>query len=56
MADLKLPDAAKGIPMFNDNKGAVDWSHGCSVSKKLQHLNIREISVPSENTSTLVCS
>jgi hypothetical protein len=45
IADLKLPDTAKGIPMFNENKGTVDWSHGCSVSKKLRHLNIREISV-----------
>jgi hypothetical protein len=45
MTDLKLPDVTKGIPMFNDNKGAVDWSQGCSVSKKLRHLNIREISV-----------
>jgi hypothetical protein len=31
--------------MFNDNKGAVDWSQGCSILKKLCHLNIREISV-----------
>jgi hypothetical protein len=45
MTDLKLPDVTNGIPMFNDNKGAVNWSQGCSVSKNLRHLNIREISV-----------
>jgi hypothetical protein len=47
MSDLGLgKDIANNIPLFNDNQGAVDWSAGgCSVSKKLCRLNIREIAV-----------
>jgi hypothetical protein len=40
-----MPDVAQPISMFNDNRGAVDWSSGCTVSKKLRHLNIREVAV-----------
>jgi hypothetical protein len=45
MTDLNMPDVTKPIPMYNDNRGAVDWSSGCTVSKKLRHLNIREVAV-----------
>jgi hypothetical protein len=45
MTDLGMPDVAQPIPMFNDNCGAVDWSSGCTVLMKLQHLNIREVAV-----------
>jgi hypothetical protein len=45
MTDLGMPDVAKLLPMFNDNRGAVDWSSGCTVLKKLRHLNIREVAV-----------
>jgi hypothetical protein len=37
------PEGFKPIPVYNDNKGAIEWSGGCSVSKKLRHLNIREL-------------
>jgi hypothetical protein len=39
--ELDLLDSSTSIPIFNDNKGAVDWSHTCST-KGLRHLNIRE--------------
>jgi len=29
-------------PLFNDNKGGVDWSESGKVTKKLRHCNIRE--------------
>lgn len=43
--DLGLPEVASPTPLWNDNRGTVDWSLGCSVSKKLRHLNIRELAV-----------
>jgi hypothetical protein len=48
MTNLKLPNVAtrpNSLPLFNDNQGAIKWSHGCNISKKLRHLNIREIAV-----------
>jgi hypothetical protein len=39
--ELDLLDSSTSIPIFNDNKGAVDGSHTCST-KGLRHLNIRE--------------
>jgi hypothetical protein len=48
MEDLGLPDVTtrpNGQPLYNDNKGAIEWSHGCNISKKLRHLNIREMAV-----------
>jgi hypothetical protein len=45
MEDLGLPDVNQPTPLLNDNQGSVNWSHGASVSKKLRHINIREISV-----------
>ena len=43
--DLSLPEVLKPTPLFNDNRGAVDWSSGCNISKRLRHFNIREIAV-----------
>ena len=44
-AELKLPEAFRPTPVWNDNRGTVDWAKGCSVSKKLRHVNIRENAV-----------
>ena len=43
--ELGIGDARIPTPVFNDNKGAVDWSQTGKVSKKLRHVNIREFRV-----------
>jgi hypothetical protein len=45
MGDLDLPESKRPIPLYNDNNGAVEWSEGVSISKKMRHLNIRECAV-----------
>ena len=45
MTDLGLPDATHPTPLYNDNRGSVDWSRGASLSKRLRHMNIREVCV-----------
>ena len=45
MHDLGLPDSAHPTPLYNDNRGSIDWSRGAALSKKLRHLNIREVCV-----------
>ena len=45
LEDLSIPEANKPTPLFNDNRGAVDWSSGCNISKRLRHFNIREVAV-----------
>ena len=45
MHDLQLPDVLRPTPLYNDNNGAVEWSEGVSISKKMRHLNIRECAV-----------
>jgi len=40
-AELIIADSSP-TPIFNDNKGAVDWSLTGKVSKKLRHCNLRE--------------
>jgi hypothetical protein len=45
LIDLQVPEAALTMPLWNDNRGCVDWTKGMSVSKKLQHINMRELSV-----------
>jgi hypothetical protein len=45
MGDLDLPESLLPIPLYNDNNGAVEWSEGVSISKKMRHLNIRECAV-----------
>jgi hypothetical protein len=54
MTDLGMPDVAKSLPMFNANHGAVDWSSDCTVSKKLRHLNIREVAVQDAQKAGIV--
>jgi len=39
--ELGLLDSTSSTPIFNDNRGAIDWSH-TSSTKGLRHLNIRE--------------
>jgi hypothetical protein len=45
MRDLSLPEGHETIPIWNDNRGCVDWTKGVYVSKKLRHINMRELSV-----------
>jgi hypothetical protein len=45
MRDLCLPEGEQVIPVWNDNRGCVDWTKGVSVSKKLRHINMRKLSV-----------
>jgi hypothetical protein len=45
MIDLNLPDVTYPTPLYNDNRGSVDWSRGASLSKRLRHMNIREVGV-----------
>jgi hypothetical protein len=45
MTDLHLPDVLRPTPLYNDNNGAIEWSEGLSISKKMRHLNIRECAV-----------
>jgi hypothetical protein len=43
LSDLHLCPTTP-IPVYNDNRGAVDWSHSLST-KGMRHLNIRENAV-----------
>jgi hypothetical protein len=45
MTDLDLPEVKQPTPLFNDNNGAVEWSKGVAISKKMRHLNIHECAV-----------
>jgi hypothetical protein len=45
LTDLQVPEASLSMPLWNDNRGTVDWTKGVSVSKKLRHINIRELAV-----------
>jgi hypothetical protein len=42
---LDQPDGFTPTPVWNDNRSCVDWTHGVAVSKKLRHLNMRELGV-----------
>ena len=44
LADLHMPEITLPTTLWNDKKGAVDWSHNCA-NKKMRHLNIRNIAV-----------
>jgi hypothetical protein len=57
MGDLDLPDVTtcpNGQPLYNDNKGAIEWTQGCNISKKLRHLNIQEIPVRDAQNAKMV--
>jgi hypothetical protein len=45
LQDLGQPDGFKPTPLWNDNRGCVDWAKGCTVSRKLRHINMRDLSV-----------
>ena len=44
LTDLHMPDVNHPTPLWNDNKGAVEWSHNCA-NKKMRHINIRNMAV-----------
>ena len=52
--DLSLPEADHPTPLFNDNRGAVDWSSGLNISKRLRHFNIREVAVRDDIRSNAI--
>jgi hypothetical protein len=54
ITDLGMPDVAEPLSMFNNNRGAVDWLSGCTVSKKLRHLNIRKVAVQDAQKAGIV--
>ena len=57
LEDLGLADVLTrpdGLPLYNDNKGAVEWSSGLNISKKLRHINIREVAVRDAASAKLV--
>jgi len=39
-----MPYVTLPTTLWNDNKGAVEWSHNCA-NKKMRHLNIRDMAV-----------
>mmetsp|Transcript_14984 Transcript_14984/g.30901 ORF Transcript_14984/g.30901 Transcript_14984/m.30901 type:complete len:245 (+) Transcript_14984:1-735(+) len=43
--DLELNDANQPTPIWNDNKGCIDWAKTGAVTKKLRYLNIKEFAV-----------
>ena len=43
-SDLHMPDVNLPTTLWNDNKGAVEWSHNCA-NKKMRHLNICNMAV-----------
>ena len=45
LADLGSHDCDQPIPVYNNNRGCVDWCKGCTVSRKLRHMNLREMFV-----------
>jgi hypothetical protein len=45
LQDLGQSDGYKPTPLRNDNRGCVDWTKGCTVSRKLRHINMRELAV-----------
>jgi hypothetical protein len=44
LEDLHLLDSSSPTPVYNDNRGAVDWSN-TSSTKGMRHVNIRENAV-----------
>jgi len=45
LQDLGLPDGHFPTPIWNDNRGCVDWCKGVSVSRKLRRVSTRELAV-----------
>ena len=42
--DMHLPDSSIPTPLYNDNRGAVDWSKN-TTSKGMRHINSRQCAV-----------
>ena len=55
LQDLGLPDGKFPTPIWNNNCGCVDWCKGVSVSRKLRHINMRELAVRLVQTDGHVC-
>ena len=45
MEEMGLSDVSQPIPIYNDNKGTVDWSGTGAITKRLRHLNMRQVAV-----------
>ena len=45
LQDLNMEDGFMPTPLYNDNRGCVDWTKGCTVSRKLRHVNMRNLGV-----------
>jgi hypothetical protein len=45
LKDMGFSDGSDPAPVWNDNRGTVDWTKGVTVSKKLRHINMRELGV-----------
>jgi hypothetical protein len=45
MEDIGLPDASHPTPLYNDNRRSGYWSRDASLSKRLRHMNIREVGI-----------
>lgn len=44
--ELGIPDSECPVPLLcNDNEGGVCWSLSEAITKKLRHLNIREVAI-----------
>jgi hypothetical protein len=43
--DFGFQDGIDPSPVWNDNRGCVDWTKGVSVSKKLRHINMHGLRV-----------
>ena len=45
MRELSLPDAQDPTPTYNDNKGTIDWSFTGAITKRLRHINMKEVAI-----------
>ncbi|KAL7547160.1 hypothetical protein ACHAWF_010478, partial [Thalassiosira exigua] len=50
MADLGMPDASTTTSVYNDNRGAVDWSKNVT-NKGIKHFNLKENKVDEVHAS-----
>ena len=45
MEELGLSDTHTPIPLYNNNKGSVDWSGTGAITKRLRHINMRHVAI-----------
>jgi hypothetical protein len=45
LQDFGYSDWTAATPVWNDIRGCVDWTKGGTVSKKLWHINMRELGI-----------